>query len=38
MIPGIWLDDYGVEISESIRVTETGCELFTQFPRRLFVR
>jgi ectoine hydrolase len=38
MIPGIWLDNYGVEISESIRVTESGCELFTQFPRRLFVR
>lgn len=38
LIPAIWLDDYGVEISESLRVTETGCEVFTQFPRQLLVR
>ena len=38
MIPAIWLDDYGVEISESLRVTETGCEALTQFPRQLFFR
>ncbi|MFT9849392.1 M24 family metallopeptidase [Aneurinibacillus sp. REN35] len=38
MIPGIWLDDYGVEISESFRVTETGCEVLANFPRELFVK
>ncbi|MHB1407436.1 MAG: M24 family metallopeptidase [Desulfitobacteriaceae bacterium] len=38
LIPGIWLDDYGVEISEPFRVTETGCELFVNFPRKLFVK
>lgn len=38
MIPGIWLDDYGVEISEPFRVTENGCELFVNFPRKLFIR
>lgn len=38
MIPGIWLDDCGVDISESFRVTETGCETFTSYPRRLLVK
>lgn len=36
LIPGIWLDHYGAEISESFRVTETGCEVFADFPRELF--
>ncbi|MGJ9457954.1 M24 family metallopeptidase [Oceanobacillus sp. CF4.6] len=38
VIPGIWLAQYGVEISESIRITETGCEVFANFPRQLFVK
>lgn len=38
MIPGIWLDDCGVEISESFRVTESGIELFTSYPRKLLVK
>lgn len=38
MIPGIWLDDFGVEISESFRVTETGHEVFADFPRELFIK
>lgn len=38
MIPGIWLDDCGVDISESFRVTETGVELFTSYPRKLLVK
>lgn len=37
-MPGLWLDDWGVAISESIRITETGVETFCDFPRRLFVR
>jgi ectoine hydrolase len=36
LIPGIWLDTYGVEISESLRVTENGCETLANFPRQLF--
>lgn len=36
MIPGIWLDDCGVDMSESFRVTETGIELFTKSERILF--
>src|SRR5699024_7147308 len=27
LIPGIWMDNMGVEISESFRVTETGVEV-----------
>jgi ectoine hydrolase len=38
MIPGIWLDDFGVEISEAFRVTENGCETLANFPRKLFVQ
>ncbi|APZ44579.1 ectoine hydrolase DoeA [Acidihalobacter ferrooxydans] len=38
LIPGIWMDDWGVEISESFVVTETGHELLAPFPRKLFVK
>lgn len=38
MIPGIWLDDCGVDVSESFRVTESGIELFTNYPRKLLVK
>jgi Xaa-Pro dipeptidase len=37
LIPGIWLDDHGFEVSESFRVTENGCEVLASFPRKLFV-
>lgn len=38
MIPGIWLEHIGIEISESFRVTENGYEVFADFPRELFVK
>ena len=38
MIPGIWMDDWGVEISECFRVTETGHEKFCDFPQELVVK
>ncbi|WAH39936.1 M24 family metallopeptidase [Alicyclobacillus fastidiosus] len=38
MIPGMWLDDFGVEISESFRVTENGYELFADVERQLFIK
>lgn len=38
LIPGIWLSDVGVEISEAIRVTDSGVEVFGNFPRDLHVR
>ncbi len=38
LIPAIWLDVYGFEVSESFRVTETGHETFMNFPRQLFIK
>lgn len=38
MIPGIWEDAIGYEASESFRVTETGVEVFANFPRELIVK
>ncbi len=38
MIPGIWLEDCGVDISESFLVTETGAECFTSFRRELLLK
>ena len=37
MIAGMWMDTWGLEISESIRVTEKGYELFCNFPRKLHI-
>jgi Xaa-Pro dipeptidase len=38
MILGMWMDDWGFECSESFRVTDSGCETFADFPRKLFVK
>lgn len=38
MIVGMWMDDYGFEVSESFRVSDTGCETFADFPRKLFLK
>ncbi|WP_026575766.1 M24 family metallopeptidase [Bacillus sp. UNC438CL73TsuS30] len=38
LIPGLWLDKYGFEVSESIRITETGCETFAKMPRELTLK
>ncbi|MRG86337.1 M24 family metallopeptidase [Salinibacillus xinjiangensis] len=38
LIPGIWYDDFGIEISESFVVTEKGIETFAKFPRDLYVK
>lgn len=38
LIPGIWVENHGVVISETFRVTETGCETLANFPRELFVK
>lgn len=37
-MPGIWLDDCGVDISEPIRITENGVELLTNYPRKLLTK
>ncbi|QPC43158.1 ectoine hydrolase DoeA [Kaustia mangrovi] len=37
-MPALWLDDGGLEITESILITETGCEPLCDYPRELFVK
>jgi ectoine hydrolase len=37
-MPGLWLDDWGFEITESILITDTGVETFCNTPRKLFVK
>nr|WP_303659918.1 PD-(D/E)XK nuclease family protein [Haladaptatus halobius] len=34
--PGRWFDDFGVEMSETFRVTTNGAEVLAEFPRELF--
>jgi ectoine hydrolase len=35
---GLWLETMGLEITESIAITETGVECLSNVPRRLFVK
>lgn len=35
VIGGMWMDHYGYELSESIRVASDGAEVLTDFPREL---
>ncbi len=37
-IPALWMEDWGLEITESILITETGVETFCNYPRQLFVK
>ncbi|MDA7425839.1 M24 family metallopeptidase [Thalassococcus lentus] len=38
-MPGLWMDDWGMEITESILITENGAaEPFCDRPRKLFVK
>lgn len=34
---GMWLDDWGMEMSETVRVTSSGAQCLTQFPRGVHV-
>jgi len=38
LIPGLWTKDWGLHISQCFRVTESGHEALTAFPRQLFVK
>jgi ectoine hydrolase len=38
IIPGIWMDDWGLEISDCILVTPNGGEAFCKYPRKLVVK
>jgi ectoine hydrolase len=35
---GLWLEDMGLEITESIAITESGVECLADVPRQLFVK
>jgi len=35
---GLWLENMGLEITESILITETGVECLASVPRRIFVK
>ena len=35
---GMWMEGWGFELSDCFRVTETGHEVFADFPRQLFVK
>ena len=37
-MPGLWQDDWGLEITESILITDTGVEPLCTTPRKLFVK
>jgi Xaa-Pro dipeptidase len=37
VMPGIWIEGFGLAITETVRVTDKGCESITKFPRKLFV-
>lgn len=38
IIPGIWMEDFGIEISECILITETGSEALCDFRRELIIK
>jgi Xaa-Pro dipeptidase len=38
IILGMWMEDWGYELSETVLVTETSAECLTKFPRDLFVK
>jgi len=37
-MPALWQNDWGLEITEPLLITETGCELLASVPRKLFVK
>lgn len=38
IILGMWMEDWGMEMSETVRLTPTGAECLTNFPRGLHVK
>jgi Xaa-Pro aminopeptidase len=38
MIIGMWMDDWGFELSETFRVTEGAPEVLARVPREVFVK
>ncbi|MBM7345037.1 M24 family metallopeptidase [Pantoea coffeiphila] len=37
-MPGLWMDGWGLEITESIVIAEQGVEVLSRCPRRLYVK
>ena len=37
-MPGLWFDDWGIEITESIVITESGCRALAEVPRKLLIK
>ncbi|MGJ8513814.1 M24 family metallopeptidase [Carnimonas bestiolae] len=37
-MPGLWLDNWGLEMTETILITESGVETLCQLPRKLFTK
>jgi Xaa-Pro aminopeptidase len=37
-ILGMWMEGWGIEISETILIADGGCETLTRFPRQIFVK
>lgn len=37
-ILGMWMDGWGIEVSETILVTAQGCETLTNYPREVYVK
>jgi Xaa-Pro aminopeptidase len=37
-ILGMWMNGWGIEVSETVLVTERGCETLTDFPRAIHVK
>jgi len=37
-MPGLWFDDWGIEITESILITKTGAECLANVPRKLVIK
>ncbi|HED12634.1 MAG TPA: ectoine hydrolase DoeA [Gammaproteobacteria bacterium] len=38
LMPGLWFDDWGIEITESILITEAAAQCLANIPRKLFVK
>ena len=38
LMPGLWYDDWGIEISQPFLITDTGADPLTAYPRQLIVK
>ncbi|MER9573920.1 M24 family metallopeptidase, partial [Mesorhizobium opportunistum] len=35
---GLWMEDWGFELTETVLITETGMECLANVPRQLFIK